>query len=122
MGAAPFVARLEQLAAQREQAADNAEARQPGPGTVFFYCTSDGAPMNGILQALCKRAGIALHLIDKERDGALELTQVLAQSAQPQDSSLWFCGPGPLGDSLEKAWKRSGRAERHFHREFFVMR
>lgn len=113
IGVAPFLARLEMLAA-----AGGAKGK-----VHFFYCAktaADASFPNG-LEALCRKAGVELHLRIDERDGLIEPGEIgeFARKAR----GVWFCGPSGWGKSLQAALQqRYGLASGRFHRELFEFR
>lgn len=116
VGAAPFISQLEHLAA------NPASSAMSKPNITFFYCAPENSDMNKIVSELSQRAQVRLHLIDKKRDGALNLEKISQDAGGLNDASLWFCGPSGLGDNLYQAWTKMGLRGKSFRREFFVMR
>ena len=114
VGIAPFMARLEALAASGTAAPRNIH---------LFYSVhgSKEASYPRGLEALCRRAGVTLHLRVSERDGrigAAEIGPWLDCAAH-----IWFCGPAAWAKSLRTALQRDyGLARERFHRELFEFR
>lgn len=115
VGVAPFISRLEHLAA-------NPAVQRSDSDLHFFFCTPEQSPLNRRVADLCQRAGVHLHLIHQSRDGNLDLEKIRATTGGLHDSSLWFCGPFGLGDRLLRDWSACGLPETRFHREYFKMR
>ena len=113
VGVAPFLARLEMLA-----------ARGGARGKVhFFYSVKnaqDAAFPEG-LQALCRKAGVELHLRIEDRDGQVKPDEIGPFASQAP--SVWFCGPVAWAKSLQAALQRHyGLHPENFHREIFEFR
>ena len=114
VGVAPFIARLEALAR---------DGSAPRRDIHFFYsvhgATDASFPPN--LEALCRRAGVTLHLRISERDGrtgADDIGRFVGPAA-----SVWFCGPAAWANSLRAALQRDyGLLRQNFHRELFEFR
>ena len=115
IGVAPFMARLEALAA----AGGAATPRH----IHFFYSVSSTkeASFPAGLEALCQRAGVTLHLRIPSRDGRIEAGEIgqFVEHAR----GVWFCGPAVWARSLRDALQRDfGLPRQQFHRELFEFR
>ena len=113
IGIAPFLARLEQLAA-----AGGAQEE-----IHLFYCVAKASdalfPAN--LEALCRAANVTLHRHIDEHSGLIDASRIGAQLKQ--SASVWFCGPSRWGDALKDFLKsRHGLPGRRFNRELFEFR
>lgn len=113
IGVAPFLARLEALAASGGAAG----------GVDFFYCvaTEADAGFPAGLEDLCQRAGVTLHRRVDSRDGRIGADEIggLARHA----SSVWFCGPPAWGKALRKDLRDGyGVRSHNFHAEAFQFR
>lgn len=113
VGVAPFLARLEMLAA-------NGGAR----GNVhLFYSAHDAreAAFPSGLEALCRRAGVQLHRRVTGQEGRFadaEIGKFVGTAG-----SVWFCGPAGWGRKLQSVLERDfGLSARRFHRELFEFR
>ena len=113
VGVAPFLARLEMLAA-------NGGAR----GNVhLFYSTRDAseAAFPSGLESLCRKAGVQLHRRVTGQDGRFsnaEIGQFVSKAR-----SVWFCGPAAWGSKLQSVLERDfDLSARRFHRELFEFR
>ena len=114
IGVAPFMARLEALAAIGNHLPRNIH---------FFYSAHSvqEASFPRGLEALCQRAGVTLHLRVTPRDGRISADDIgqLARQAR----GVWFCGPAAWARSLGEALQRDfGLPRQHFHRELFEFR
>lgn len=113
IGVAPFVARLEALAA-------NGGAH----GNVhLFYCARNAKDVAfpAGLQNLCRKAGVELHMRVTGRDGRFSHVEIgeFVRKAR----GVWFCGPAAWGRRLQAAFERDfGLSARRFHRELFEFR
>lgn len=67
-------------------------------------------------------AGVALHVVDSDRDGFLDAGKLCAAVPAWQDASVWFCGPAGFGKAPRQGLKRAGFDVGHFHQELFEMR
>lgn len=113
IGIAPFIARLETLAAT-----GGAHGR-----VHFFYSarTVRDATFPTGLEDLCWRAGVELHLRVDEKDapfGNDEITSFVRGA-----KGVWFCGPSAWAKSLQRALQRNaGLPVNRFHSEYFEFR
>lgn len=111
IGVTPFLARLHALAAMGGSPAQ----------VDFFYSTAGQSDFPPDLPALCAAARVRLHRRNTDQDGPLPETEVIRRLHA--DSSVWFCGPGKWGESLEKALLKGHHLETGaFHRELFEFR
>lgn len=114
IGVAPFIARLEQLAAQGHQLQN----------VDFWYCTYTVSenlyPYQ--LDALCAQTGVRLHRMVAER--GQQLSAEIIRHTVPDISriSVWFCGPVGFARALCDGLSAAGLEEKHFHAERFEMR
>jgi len=114
IGVAPFMARLEVLACSGDRSPCNIH---------FFYSvrSASEASFPSGLEALCRRAGVTLHLRIPSRDGRIsddEIGQFVGQSR-----GVWFCGPAAWARSLRDSLQRDfGLPRQQFHRELFEFR
>ena len=113
IGIAPFVARLEALAA-----AGGARGR-----IHFFYSVKDAvdASFPDGLEALCERAGVELHRNIDTVDGLIDVNDIahLVSNAR----GVWFCGPARWAKVLKSGLQeRCGLLASSFHHELFEFR
>lgn len=115
VGIAPFLARLEQLAASGA-----AIAR----GRVhFFYCVRDErqASFPEGLADLCRRAGVELHLWIDEQYGQIQPSEIGPYVSKARH--VWFCGPSHWASILQAYFQRHRNLPpERFHREVFEFR
>ncbi len=114
IGIAPFMARLEALAA-----AGGGEQRN----IHLFYSvhSAQEASFPQGLEALCRRAGVTLHLRVTPRDGRISDGEIGRFVKQAR--GVWFCGPAAWARSLREALQRDfGLSGQQFHRELFEFR
>ena len=113
IGVAPFVARLESLAA-----AGGAQGK-----IHFFYSAKnlvDGSFPNG-LEALCERAGVEFHRNIDTVDGVIDVDDI--GRFVPQSHGVWFCGPARWAKVLKSALQeRFGLSAPRFRHELFEFR
>ena len=113
IGIAPFLARLEKLAA-----AGGAKEE-----IHLFYCVAKAseAMFPDKLEALCRQARVTLHRHVDEQSGFIA-AETIGAKLKPS-ASVWFCGPSRWGDSLKTFLKsRYGLPRNRFHREIFEFR
>jgi predicted ferric reductase len=114
IGIAPFMARLEALAASGIATARNIH---------LFYSvhSAEEASFPRGLQALCLRAGVTLHLRVTPRDGRISDGEIGRFVKQAR--GVWFCGPTAWARSLRDALQSDfGLPRQQFHRELFEFR
>ena len=113
IGIAPFLARLEWLA-----------ARGGAKGKVhFFYSTRSPseATFPSALADLCWHAGVEMHQRVDTIDGKIEHAEIgqLVHNAK----GVWFCGPLAWAKSLQSSLQKNfGLPAGRFHRELFEFR
>ena len=113
IGIAPFLARLEWLA-----------ARGGAKGKVhFFYSTRSPseATFPSALADLCWHAGVEMHQRVDTIDGQIEHAEIgqLVHNAK----GVWFCGPLAWAKSLQSSLQKNfGLPAGRFHRELFEFR
>lgn len=113
IGITPFVAWLESLQKQPDQA----------PQVQFYYCVKDDQEavlVNYLQDLVSKLPSIELHINYSNQQGRLQAQQVFAQ-AQPT-SQVWFCGPNAFAAALKRGAAQMGLAKLKFHQEIFKMR
>ena len=113
IGVAPFLARLEALAA-----AGGAQGR-----VHFFYSVKSAAEASfpAGLEDLCRRAGVQLHQRVDAIDGQIESGEIgkFVRKAR----GVWFCGPPGWARKLQPALQQEhGLLPGRFHREVFEFR
>ena len=113
IGVAPFLARLEWLAAS-----GGAQGK-----VHFFYSVRRAAEATfpAGLEDLCWRAGVELHLRVDDIDGQIESGEIgkFVRKAR----GVWFCGPPGWARTLQAALQQDhGLLPGRFHREVFEFR
>ena len=113
VGVAPFLARLNMLAA-------NSSAH----GRVHLFYSAHSARDSNFpkgLEKLCRMAGVQLHKRASDRDGRFSATEIGPFVSSTR--SVWFCGPTRWGKKLQAVLERDfGLDARRFHRELFEFR
>ena len=113
IGVAPFLARLEWLA-----------AHGGAQGKVhFFYSVKSAAEATfpESLEDLCWHAGVELHRRIEDVDGRFDSSEIGALVRKAR--GVWFCGPSGWASTLQSALQRHfGLAATRFHRERFEFR
>ncbi|MCL2715654.1 MAG: ferric reductase-like transmembrane domain-containing protein [Alphaproteobacteria bacterium] len=116
IGITPFMARLQQLAADKDNAQDQK--------IDLFHSTAEVDPEAlDSLSADAKAAGVDLHLAIDGRHGRLTGERLRNSVPEWREASIWFCGPAGFGEALKSDLAALGFpvAER-FHQELFAMR
>ncbi len=119
IGITPFVARLQEIAA------DIGEGGIPAARTIhLFHSTREYDPQAiARLTGAAKAAGVTLHLLVDDRDGRLDGARIRDAVPDWRDASIWFCGPAAFGQALREDFAELGfPVRRHFHQELFAMR
>ena len=114
IGITPFLSRLEALA----QAPD----KNTQPITLFYSARTSDHALIELVEQLCRRAGVPLHLSVSGKDAALTAQSVCQIAPDYKHASVWFCGSTSFGDTIKKGLLQAGLAGRRFHQELFEMR
>ncbi|MEA9389700.1 hypothetical protein SJI19_03875 [Acerihabitans sp. TG2] len=114
IGIAPFMARLEKLAA------DGGKSQN----VDLWYCTrtlgQNQYPPQ--LETLCEQTGVRLHRLIDEHGQQLSPTHVLHGVQDISRISVWFCGPAGFASVLRSEFTQLGLDDRDFHVERFTLR
>lgn len=119
IGITPFVARLKQIAMERQ-----AGPEQSTQIIDLFHSTTDWsdeaiAKLTGDAEA----AGVRLHVLHDARDGRLNGDRIRETVPEWRDASIWFCGPIGFGAALRQDFAGHGAdVTNRFHQELFAMR
>lgn len=109
IGITPFLARLQDLAANGQKA-----------NVDFFYSTVSEQAFPDQLATLCRDTGIRLHRRLSQRDGPITPQEINA--CRSPGSSVWFCGPSGWGKALSEKLRALGLPRQAFHQEAFEFR
>ncbi|MFH1493533.1 MAG: ferric reductase-like transmembrane domain-containing protein [Pseudomonadota bacterium] len=115
IGVTPFLAWLESLLAQPENA----------PAADLHYCTrdSDMDPFVARLTSLCATLPrIRLHIHGTRQGNQLDAANMVTGNNDSRLTEIWFCGPQGLAENLKKDLHASWRGKFRFHQEAFEMR
>ncbi|GLU52947.1 ferredoxin reductase family protein [Dyadobacter frigoris] len=114
IGITPFLARLEQLANQKE-------TRQP---IDFWYSTrTDKQTMfPDSLEDLCQQSGVTLYHLNSSQKQYLTAQMLHEVVGSFQHVSVWFCGPADFADCLLTGLSAYDFDKRDFHYDDFAMR
>jgi len=117
IGITPFLARLEQLAAQDA-------SQRPATKAHMFYCTAeDESEIVTRVRNLAQAAGVELNVLVSPRDGLLNGERIRTLVPEWRDASIWFCGPIGFGKALRSDFAAHGlKVDKRFHQELFAMR
>ena len=90
----------------------------------FFYTTDGPAPFaDEITTIKARHPGLRTHLIDTRVNGRLTTDQVLsAAGVEPAELSVFMCGPAPMVQAFQSAFRAAGISGRRIHREYFDWR
>ncbi len=115
IGITPFIARMRFLASHTTRPSQLVD--------LFHVTTDEDETAFAKLRADAQAAGIQLHLLVDRRDGLLSAARIREVVPSWREASVWFCGPGALGDALRTDFATHGFAvDRTFHQELFAMR
>ncbi|MDR0529818.1 MAG: ferric reductase-like transmembrane domain-containing protein [Zoogloeaceae bacterium] len=118
IGITPFLARLEELAARRQNEDSPAES-----DIDLFHPTSAYPPeFKKALEDSCAAAGARLHPILDGRDSPLTGADIRKQVPEWREADVWFCGPAAFGRALRNDLTAQGFPSGRFHQECFEMR
>ena len=113
IGIAPFLARLEELAARGKKVEH----------IDLFY--SLHAPSEEVLSSrieeLCGQVGVRLHKRISSLEGRFRSEEIHAV-VRDKGARVWFCGAADWAPSLKRFLVAQGLAARHFHQELFEFR
>lgn len=115
IGITPFLAWLEDLQIQPEQA----------PAAQLHYSTRNSAtdPFVKRLQLVCSGLpSIKLYVHDGSQGEKLTTVQLLSQHARKGAMEVWFCGPSTWAKTLEKELRESVKGSLFFRKEAFELR
>lgn len=110
IGITPFLAKLDERAAQKTSAGE----------ADLFYCTGSAGAFPAQLAERCRAAGVRLHQRLTDSTGPLDPAEVSA--CLKPGSSVWFCGPAAWGAALARTLTGNGLPAEAFHREMFEFR
>jgi len=112
VGLTPFLARLQAM------------AEAPQANTTHFYLCVRHAETEVVqtIRQLCAKAGVKLSTIVSGKDKPLTGEQVRQDNPDWQNSHVWFCGPGGLGQAVRDDLVGHGLSAARFHQELFNMR
>ncbi len=120
IGITPFIARMKQIARERQAKPDPSRPRE----IHLFHSTADYSDEAiAKLRADAEAAGVHLHVLHDKRDGRLTGDRIRAAVPGWREASLWFCGPAGFGEALRRDFARQGlKVAKLFHQELFAMR
>ncbi|WP_445500718.1 ferredoxin reductase family protein [Microvirga sp. G4-2] len=120
IGITPFIARMKQIARERQAKPDPSRTRE----IHLFHPTADYSDEAITkLRADAEAAGVHLHVLHDKRDGRLTGERIRAAVPGWREASLWFCGPAGFGEALRRDFARQGlKVAKRFHQELFAMR
>lgn len=93
------------------------------PRAALHYIVADASrdPLVQRVRALCARLdGVTLTVHDSARQGRPTTDALLANLPAHGRAEIWYCGPEPLAEALERAARKRGQCR--MHRELFAMR
>lgn len=97
-----------------------------GQDIHMVYCVRDGAEAIGLdtFRAQAERLGnFSFVLHSSATDGRFDAARLVAGAPiDPAEAELWFCGPPPLRQAIEKGLRELGKAPRRVEFERFEFR
>ncbi len=120
IGIAPFIARMKQLAMDRQGYPDRPNAQ----AIDLFHTTADWSDEAiARLAADAEAAGVRLHVLHDPRDGLLTGARIRDTVPEWREASIWFCGPAGFAAALREDFARHDLPiNERFHQELFAMR
>ncbi|WP_026960202.1 ferredoxin reductase family protein [Aliagarivorans taiwanensis] len=112
IGIAPFMARLEWLAAKPSTQ----------PITLIFSAKHPDPSLISELQKRARTAGVALKLVDTATQPRMSAEQLARECGSVDDGAVYYCGPVGFAKQLKLSLVDSGLKPQHFHQELFEMR
>jgi predicted ferric reductase len=95
------------------------------PGRVdFFYAVADEAPYAEEIRAITQRhPEVRLHVVRSQQDGRLTVAHAVeASGADPDELSVFMCGPEGMVSALQQGFRDVGVPQRRIFREYFDWR
>ncbi|MBC7005897.1 ferric reductase-like transmembrane domain-containing protein [Photobacterium sp. BZF1] len=112
IGCAAFKARLEEL--------QSLNSHDP---ILFYYCTEYPSPqLIRDLESATYGTNVDFHVIDNRLHRFLTVDDIRQRANNLQNSSIWFCGPTPFGNTLKQQLESLQFDMKHFHTELFNFR
>jgi len=113
IGVTPFIAWLESLRDQPEQA----------PKATLFYCVDnveDAVFVEQLQRLAAAVPNVTLRVHYSDEQGFLCAEQAL--QGLSENAQVWFCGPQGFADAIHKGMQELGCPAGNFHKEYFQMR
>lgn len=112
IGIAPFVSRLQELAAHPD-----------GNAIDLFHATAErNVEEVRRLRALAHAAHVSLHIWVASEKGRLNAQRIREAVPEWKSADVWFCGPVGFGKELRKELLDAGLPASAFHQELFHLR
>lgn len=109
IGIAPFLAAIEKVSSNKKV-------------DLFYTYRETDVSLLKELEERAHLSGVNLHLIDTNTRPRLGAADVINRIEDYSNSSVWFCGPTSLGETLEEELVKKGLPGKRFHRELFEFR
>lgn len=111
IGITPFLAKLKELANNK-----------PSHTIDLIYSKIGDTPFDSMLQEMCAKANVNLHMVDTNKDGLLTYEQIKSITPNILSSSIWFCGPVGFRNVVHKGLKQDNINMLSFHFDNFSFR
>lgn len=111
IGITPFLAKLKELANNK-----------PSHTIDLIYSKIGDTPFDSLLEELCAKANVNLHMVDTNKDGLLTYEKIKSITPNILSSSIWFCGPVGFRNVVHKGLKQDNINMLSFHFDNFSFR
>lgn len=111
IGITPFLAKLKELANNK-----------PSHTIDLIYSKIGDTPFDSMLQEMCAKANVNLHMVDTNKDGLLTYEKIKSLTPSISSSSIWFCGPVGFRNVVHKGLKQDNINMLSFHFDNFSFR
>ena len=111
IGITPFLAKLKELANNK-----------PSYTIDLIYSKIGDTPFDSILQEMCAKANVNLHMVDTNKDGLLTYEKIKSLTPSISSSSIWFCGPVGFRKVVNNGLKQDNVNMALFHFDNFGFR
>lgn len=111
IGITPFLAKLKELANNK-----------PSHTIDLIYSKIGDTPFDSLLEELCAKANVNLHMVDTNKEGLLTYEKIKSIIPNILSSSIWFCGPVGFRNVVHKGLKQDNINMLSFHFDNFSFR
>lgn len=111
IGITPFLAKLKELANNK-----------PSHTIDLIYSKIGDTPFDSLLEELCAKANVNLHMVDTNKEGLLTYEKIKSITPNILSSSIWFCGPVGFRNVVHRGLKQDNINMLSFHFDNFSFR